>query len=60
MSDDEYDLENDVINITETNPTKPEEAILFEDEDKMIEPLSDQDILNKEAIGNYYKLKFQY
>lgn len=58
MSDDDYDLENDVINITE--PTKTEPAILFEDEDKMIEPESDQDIINKEAISNYYKLKFQY
>ena len=58
MSDDDYDLENDVINITE--PTKTQPAILFEDEDKMIEPESDQDIINKEAISNYYKLKFQY
>ena len=58
MSDDDYDLENDVINISE--PTKTEPAILFEDEDKMVEPLSDQDIINKEAISNYYKLKFQY
>ena len=58
MRDDDYDLENDVINITE--PTKTEPAILFEDEDKMIEPESDQDIINKEAISNYYKLKFQY
>ena len=58
MSDDDYDLENDVINITE--PTKTQPAILFEDEDKMIEPASDQDIINKEAISNYYKLKFQY
>jgi len=58
MSDDDYDLENDVINITE--PTKTQPAILFEDEDKMIEPSSDQDIINKEAISNYYKLKFQY
>lgn len=58
MSDDDYDLENDVINISE--PTKTEPAILFEDEDKMIEPESDQDIINKEAISNYYKLKFQY
>jgi hypothetical protein len=58
MSDDDYDLENDVINITE--PTKTEPAILFEDEDKMIEQESDQDIINKEAISNYYKLKFQY
>ena len=58
MSDDDYDLENDVINITE--PTKIEPAISFEDEDKMIEPTSDQDIINKEAISNYYKLKFQY
>ena len=58
MSDDDYDLENDAINITE--PTKTQPAILFEDEDKMIEPESDQDIINKEAISNYYKLKFQY
>ena len=47
-----------MINISE--PTKTEPAILFEDEDKMIEPESDQDIINKEAISNYYKLKFQY
>jgi hypothetical protein len=58
MSDDDYDLENDVINITEQTKTEP--VILFEDEDKIIEPSSDQDIINKEAISNYYKLKFQY
>ena len=66
MSDDEYDLENDVINIketetsTETEPKKTESGILFEDEDAISDPSSEQDILNKEAISNYYKLKFQY
>ncbi|MFO0003688.1 MAG: hypothetical protein ACK559_21415, partial [bacterium] len=57
MSYDDYDLGKDVIIITEPNQIQSND---IEENDESVIRVENEQEITKEAINNYYKLKFKY